>query len=557
MKKLILLSLVCCLTAALASPAAALRWPANMSYRVNTMGGATLVIEDETTAITVFNHENVAGVVLNKKENRSDFGLGYSGTTYKVEPTGVTYETTSSNLFLARPGAEYRGLTYWVDDALAVRVGIEGMMVNINSKTTPAVGTATEEKFGFSGLGGGGSASYKLDMGLAFGAGVSYIGAGGKPDSLDGAYNVAAMVSGDPTATTSKFEVAASCLSWGIGAAYEAALGSEDKLTIGAGVHGDDDQPNLGSIANPAALLSGSPTMMGDYSGTITIEGSAGGLDNVGQKYTMSQAPLGINAEAIYNMGKMLEAGLLFDYKMAEMKLKTEYTGFDALPPAARPVDTEQKLAATNLMGITPVIRAMLPLAEDMTLVPGLSFTTWGSGTMDLYTDNGTTADVNDTYKYQTNTLSQSMFGIGCGLQAMGKQLALAVQYETGSDKTESKFYDVNGTDITPAGTDPAEGSSSNLRAGAEFWVMPMLAIRAGFASLLHTTKDGAVDSSGNPTDLKNMTNRISFGAGVELPDGLRADLLVGLNTLTQDPASNPEPTNTAMDVWLGIKLPL
>lgn len=517
MKKLLLLSLVCCLTAALASPAAALRWPSNMSYRVNTMGGTTLAIEDETTAVTVFNHENPAGVALNKKENRLDLGAGYSSSSYKVDVTGGSQELTSSNLFLQRPGAEYRGLTYWLDDALAIRAGIEGMMLNASSKVE-AGGTSTENKLSFSGIGGGAAATYKIEGGLAVGAGLSYIGASGKPDPLP--------------AGADKYEISASNLSWGVGAAYEALMG-EDKLTIGASVAAPDDMP----------VVSMSGMSPGDYNSVITAEG--GGAT---QKTTSTQTPMVIAAEAIYNMGKMLEAGLLFDYKMSEMKVKQEQT----MGGASSTV--EQKDSAMNGMGITPIVRAKLALAEDMTLVPGIAFSTWGSGTYDNYDADPTTADLNDTYKASSNQVTQSLISIGCGLQAMGKQLALGVQYETGSDKSEVTQYDVDGNEL---GTGEGEGSTSNMRVGAEYWVIPMLAIRAGFASLLHTTKDGAVDSNGNPTDLKNMTNRITFGAGLEMPEGLRLDLLVGLNTLTQDPAADPEPTNTAMDVWLGAKLPL
>jgi hypothetical protein len=513
-KKLLLLSLVCCLTAALASPAAALRWPDNMSYRVDTMGGATLGIEDETTAVTVFNHENVAGVVLNKKENRFDIGAGMMSTSDKVDVTGGSVETTSSTLFLARPGAEYRGLTYWLDDSFAIRAGIEGQMINLNAKTP-----AGENKLSFTGLGGGASASYKLaDAGLAFGAGVSYIGGSGKPDPLP--------------AGTDKYEIAASNLSWGVGAAWETLMG-EDKLSIGAGVHADDDMPSM-------SLSGMSP---GDYNITTTMEATG-----FTQKTTDTQSPMVISAEAIYNMGKMLEAGLLFDYKMSEMKEKVETT------IGGTSSTVEQKVFSLTEMGISPIVRATIPLSEDMSLLPGISFTNWGSGTQDMYADNPTTADLNDTFKAQSYTGTSSLIKIGAGLQAMAKQLALSLQYETGSDKVDVKQFDVDGNEL---GSGTSEGSTSNMRVGAEYWVIPMLAIRAGFASLLHTTKDGAMDSGGNLVDLKDMTNRISFGAGLEMPEGLRIDLLVGLDTNTTDPKADPEPTSTATDILLGFKIPI
>ena len=61
MKKLILASFVFCLLGTMATEALALRWPTNLGRRVETMGGATLAIEDKTTAVSTVNHQNGAG----------------------------------------------------------------------------------------------------------------------------------------------------------------------------------------------------------------------------------------------------------------------------------------------------------------------------------------------------------------------------------------------------------------------------------------------------------------------------------------------------------------
>lgn len=550
MKKLLLLSLVCCLTAALASPAAALRWPDNQSYRVNTMGGATLGIEDETTAITSFNHQNIAGVSLNKKENRSDLGLIYGTTTTEVEypaPISTTLKDTTSDMELSRPGAEYRGITYWLDDNMVVRAGIEGMLMSGKTSVTTPLGT-DEEGLSFSGLGGGASFGYLFDGGLAVGVGATYVGAGGKPDSLDGQFDVYGG------GNTDKVEISASVLSWGLGVAYAmAGLGGEDnKLTLGVGLHSDDDRPNPSALAGAITGGGGiSPLALGDYNLTLKTEGTVAGAA-ASDTMTLSQAPLFVSAEAILNIGSMLEAGLLFDYGLeSDVKMKLESSNLLGSS------SIEYKIGSISELVISPVVRANLALSEDMALLPGISFSTNGSGTLNGYSLNTTTPALDDVYKAMTTTYTQSLIGIGCGLQAMSKQLALAVQYETGSDKAENKYYDEDGTDITPPGIDPHEGSTSNMRVGAEYWIIPMLAIRAGFASLLHTTKDAAIDASGNVVDLKAMTNRISFGVGVNMPDGLRADLLVGLNTNTTDPAGDPAPTDTAMDILLGLKIPM
>ncbi len=550
MKKLILLSLAVCFSLALSSPALALRWPDNMSYRVGTMGGATLAIEDETTALTIFNHQNHAGVALNKKENRSDLGLTYRSTNEKTEYTTFTREDTTTGMELERPGAEYRGMTYWLDDSLVIRAGIEGLMMSGKTTITPIVGSVVEEGLGFSGLGGGASISYLFDGGFAIGGGASYIGAGGKPDDLTGAYNVYAGFGG----TTSKVEMSASVLSWGVGLGYEipGLGGDENKLTLGVGVHSDDDRPNVSGLADAATGGSVNPQDLGDYSVTFETEGTVGGAAATNST-TYSQAPFFISAEAIFNVGSMLEAGLLFDYGMNDINEKDESTNFLGT------LATDYKVASVSELGITPIVKANIPIGEDMALLPGASLTTWGSGTMDMFDLDPTTPAVSDSYKSGTLEVSSSLIGIGCGLQAMGKQLQVGVQLETGGTSTDSTPYAIDGT----AGTvSTLETGISNIRIGAEYWVIPMLAIRAGFASLGNTNKD--VYTGIDPVtllpiyeDVTASTSRITFGLGVSLPEGMVFNLLVGLNTNTTSPASDPEPSDTAMDILLGAKLPI
>ncbi|MCD4814618.1 OprO/OprP family phosphate-selective porin [bacterium] len=533
MKKFAILSLVVCFGIALASSALALRWPDNASYRVSTMGNAALGIEDETTALTIFNHQNIAGVAFNKKENRSDFGLGYASTNYTVDyDSGAKYENLGTGFDLVRPGAEYRGITYWLNDNVIIRAGIEGLMLNMKEISTASDGTSTEEVLAFSGLGGGASATYKLDGGLAFGAGVTYIGAGGKPDSLDGAYNV--------FGTTSKFEIAASVLSWGVNAGYELMLENDNKLTFGLGVHSDDDLPDFVSSE-------------GDYNVTQTMEGeiptSPTTTIAMSIEEATTQSPLFISGEAIFNMGSMLEAGLLFDYGMKSINEKITTT------TDGTAVETDYKTNDITELVIAPVVQANIPVGDGMAILPGVQFSTAGSSNTDDFSlDYTTTDDDNDTYKSSETVVANNLIGIGCGFQAMEKQLQVAVQYETGSWTSDYTPYAADGT----AGTViDSEGSVSNIKAGAEFWVIPMLALRAGYQLLASTTKDGTVDSDGNIVDDISNTNRITLGAGLSLPQGMLFDLLVELDTNTSDPVSDPEPSNTAMNILLGVKLPI
>ncbi len=132
--------------------------------------------------------------------------------------------------------------------------------------------------------------------------------------------------------------------------------------------------------------------------------------------------------------------GLLFDYTMDGVNLKTENT--NVLGTAAN----DYKSASASQYGITPVVQANIPLGEGMALLPGISFSNYGTGMIENYRLDTTTADENDTYKSSQVDMTKSNFGVGLGLQAMGKALQVAVQYESGSYKYDQTPYAVDGT---------------------------------------------------------------------------------------------------------------
>ncbi|MBN1595229.1 hypothetical protein JW933_04805 [candidate division FCPU426 bacterium] len=571
MKKTAVFALMFCIAAGLATSALALRWPDNMGRRVEAMGGATLAIEDETTALTTFNHQNIAGVMLNPRMDRIDIGAGYNSTYYEEVQTvsfgggystKTTDETSTSGLELARPGAEYRGLTYWLDDNMAIRAGIEGLTYNadikrtvVDTDPTGSTTTTSDDTFGASGLGIGGSFGYKLDAGLALGVGLSYKGAGGEPGDLEERFD---FYGGGQT---TKVEISLSNLDWGVGAAYllPQVGGEKNSLTFGLSVHADDDFPDVGALASNNI----SASTLGDYSGVVTTE-AALPFGAVTDTSTYTVSPMVVSGEAIYNLDKMLAAGLLFDYKMSSLNIKQEHTGY----PSGTTADTDYKAADYSALGITPMVIVMIPAGEDLTITGGLKFSTWGSGTTDSFSLDPTTAAVSDTFQSAKDELSQSMFGIGAGIQAMGKQLQVGVQFETGGAKNDYTEYNVDGT-ISPqldkdgvvVDTYSTEYSGSNIRLGAEFWVMPMLAVRAGYAILSITEVEGFYDSTTTPgtwEDLTTTTNRITIGAGLVLPQGLALDLLVRLDSTTADPETpNTDVTDQATSILLGAKIPI
>jgi len=473
--------------------------------------------------------------------NRSDIGLSYSAYNYKREYPTYTYEQSFTDIELSRPGAEYRGLTYWLNDNLVVRAGIEGLMLSSTTTTTPTSGPASEEKISFSGLGGGVSIAQKLDIGLALGAGISYTSAGGKPDSLDGMYDI---YGGN---NTSKVEMSATNINWGVGGVYALDnLGKDLSLTIGLQAGSGNDLPNVTALSS----LSISPLALGDYNIKIETAGSILGIGDVTDTKTYSQNPLIISGDAIFHMGDILEGAILFDTRISDYKLQTENTGYGVFAPA----QVNYKTGTRNQMGITPVLQAKLPISEDINLLPGVQFSTWDSRNYDSFALDTATADPDDTYKVSSMKVTASGFAVGLGLQALEKQLQVAPQHSSGTYNDETTSYTTDGTAIS---TSKTEGDLSRIGVGIGFWVMPVLALRAGYAMLADVVKDGTIDSNGNRVDDIDNTSRITVGAGLALPNGLAADLLIKLDTYTDDPELDPKPTKTAMGIFLGLRTPL
>jgi hypothetical protein len=511
------LTLVCAL--GVTSSASAIKWLTDASYRVQTMGDAGLGIEDETTAITPFNHENQSGLVLTPKGDRVDLGLVYD---MDVVDTPNVDKKTTTDLELTRPGAQYRGYTYWFNDSLVMRAGVEGMLVS--SVDTPASG-GTDQKMNLSGGGVGANLAYLAPFGLAVGAAVVYTGASGKPDPLP--------------AGASKVEASASNLDWNVGAAYVLdKLGAEkNKLTFGVNLGADDDRPTVAGLAT---------RNFADFNGVMNTEAEITGYGTLIRKYTVTNTPLKISGEAIFDMGSMLAAGVLIDDKMSQTKVK-----FDQTDPTGGfmggNISTESKTTDSNIMGISPVVRANIPLGA-VNLLPGLMFTTYGTGVVNQYSPNPT--DPNASYKSSSTTIGSTSVAAGVGVQALDKALQAAVQVAMGGTASTSKSFDVNGNELG-SGSNP-DTASTTIGVGAEYKVIPMLALRAGYLTSTTTTKATAFSQESKAT-----VGTITGGVGFSMMERASLDLLVKMSTYTSDPAPDPKPTHTNTGVYLGACIPL
>lgn len=92
-----------------AAQARASFWPGNYGWRVESMGGAYLAIEDETTEINLLNLKNPAGLAFLEYANRLDFLVGAE------QQSDLDGTTQNKKIFLDGNG-EYSALILWFNE---------------------------------------------------------------------------------------------------------------------------------------------------------------------------------------------------------------------------------------------------------------------------------------------------------------------------------------------------------------------------------------------------------------------------------------------------------
>jgi hypothetical protein len=248
-------------------------------------------------------------------------------------------------------------------------------------------------------------------------------------------------------------------------------------------------------------------------------------LDNGdSSKQTLAVNLLNISLQAL-TAGEMLQAGLVFDYVSSEGRTKFEITGVDIV---------DFKDASTSGIVLSPIVKAAFKLSEDVSLNPGVS----------LSLINTSTDQFNQDYKEGKEAVSQINFAVGAALELMKKALIFGAQFESIGTSTEYTLYDLNGDVV--GDVVKVSGAGNVISLGAEYCPMEMLALRAGYIM--------AYDQPDTDADTKNLTNSICLGAGLKM-DKLSADLLVQLDTYTEDPEPTNAPDTTGMTIALGAKM--
>ncbi|MCK5217986.1 hypothetical protein KAR10_00590 [bacterium] len=505
--------------AALAIPVHAVDWPTNLGWRVESMGGTGLCIQDETTDLTLFNFENIAGLALNKKMDRLDLAAGYSVDIAEEATTTVLDKKIFNSIYsFGQTGTEYQGLTCWLNDNLVVRFNIEGTH---DALITDNEADEIRDQLIFQGLGGGAALAFKSEYGLTCGVSFNYSRSNAKPELIaQGIYDVYGIIdfSGNTQGATHKYEISTGNLKWQAGMGVVFDLYDNKKLTLGAHF-GSDDEPT-------------------DYTSRIEITGTQ--YDNDVSELTITTpSPFRIGVQGIFSFDNVFEAGLIIDYKFNETNTKNEVTNAFAL------TESDYKSYSASFLGITPVLRANIPLGEDLCLLPAVMITNWRSGTMRNFR---LVAAPDTTSSTITNIVNRALI-FGLGVQSISKQIQAAVQLSIKDNVMDSAtgFLD-----------NISQNSVDTIRAGAEYWILPVFAIRGGIALITETNIEAITNFfTGEKTDINNLDVRITMGLGLAWPESLSADLLVRLDTYTQDPEPDPNPNHTATGVFLSIRYPL
>jgi hypothetical protein len=347
---------------------------------------------------------------------------------------------------------------------------------------TTAGNSNTSSLFGF---GGGIDAAYLVNPSTAVGLSVGYSSNTTKPDELG------AGVSKDES-TLSNLP-----LNFGAGMVMPDMLGAKQDLVLGLSVNTLDGSTDVDLI---------------EYD------------NGNSSKETESVNPLNISIQAL-TAGEMIQGGLVFDYASSEGRTKSEVTGVDTL---------DYKDASTSGIVLSPIVKAAFKISEDVSLNPGAS----------LSLINTSTDQFNPDYKEGKEAESQINFAVGAALELMKKALIFGAQFENIGTSTETTVYNMNGDVV--GNVVKVSGAGNIISFGAEYCLMEMLALRAGYVM--------ASDQPDTDADTKNLTNSICLGAGLKM-DKLSADLLVQLDTYTEDPEPTNAPDTTGLTIALGAKM--
>lgn len=478
--------------------------------RVDALGGASLVIDDDTTMLSLFNFGNPAGAAFLPRRNRLDLvaTLGDRDrqaefTTGPADVTGTTVDFFGNTLAPLTPFSRqsktlsssfddwgptgYGGLLYWLNDGIVLQVLPQADASRLQSSENPEDSTL---------FFGGGSirGAWTPNSVLAIGAGIS--GGGGRshgwlqPDWTPDA-------EGNSPDPRTEYDIQEYSLGGELGAGWHQAAVFDPKDALDIGV-------NL-SCRRPAA----------DRLDSLHADLGGGGPVIFSSRTQSYALPAAIQLQGVYDYQSVMDIGLVTGYENERLYQSESVNG-----DPAQPYYLSQVL---ENLDYEFSLRVRLPMARENDLRFGIVFNNRGFG--HPYPEGQLTRYLPDGAESEPVILTvSSSIGIGAAVVPI-EDLLFTLEYFLGSSKSRQS------NEIA------ANSGYNRFNIGAEYAILKGLFLRAGYNNIQVTYQPEQGDSSAQTSVLTLLTERnvFSFGLGVG-DESWHADLTLIADRLTRSP---------------------
>jgi hypothetical protein len=454
----------------------------NNSPRVEALGNPVLVMEDETTVLSLFNFGNPAAAAFLPQKNRMDWLALVGNETREADfisnTPGATLTQKTSSLFASLDdwkNTGYGGLIYWLTPQGMIQVNPVGHYQKAVSADTPddVLGT------------GGGSfrTAWLLTDDLSAGASVTVQSGQEKGLNLeqpDPISNSLTPLASDETMDRNDVEVSAG-MAWRINTLFDA----KDRLDAGVQITG-------ASLASQ--FQRDFPTLAGpSFQPHVTSK--------------ETDYPWSATLQSVYDYQNVLDASLVVAYQKSRQFISWESSAFN----------DRQTFVASELenWNYEVNLRVKLPMVHEDDLRFGIVFNNQPVG-HPFPSGRLSTTDATGKQLPDIDTASSSI-GIGMAF-VPGEGSLITLQYELGSTLSRQAGVRVSDSGFTQASV------------GAQYCVIPGLYLRAGWVDQQVTFQS---DPNFPPILTQIVeTDSLRFGVGVE-KGALRIDLTaIGARTL-------------------------
>jgi hypothetical protein len=416
-------------------------FPGQNDYRSEALGEIQFTTPDEKNALNLFNFGNPCGSVFLPAQNRLDYGLqGQVVNNYADE----------NYLSLGGTGGGYQGALLRPTDNLAIQLGTQARLVP-NAVDTPDYFVRDSPKFA---LGGGVACGYEFLPGWA--AGISYDYAHSLQDSPDT----------NPLSLQRE---------WQVGIGWQAI---ENILTVGLSV--GQSQSNIERIYS---FFYSASYQGGGQSSQYSSQIQSNKLAVEDQSF--------LNLQTAYSPTEHITLGCVLTYMNVSDKIQernqsleqrqVEYVPFDPAASYTELTTTETVFTTeedTWKVVFKPVVRFQVPITEEVEANVQLGFHYQKSGTRDK--KSGTSQETS-VRNYDTGIQVTSVGQPGISNFNLGESSANLHDGEVSVvAASKEKSWLVGARFFREGISQGANYYSWQAGAGAEYWLLPEVAIRVG-----------------------------------------------------------------------------